>query len=51
MVRTQIYLTQAEQNALCGLPQALSYLESRSEPLLLSSITGAELFTGVRKME
>ena len=36
---------------LRGLPQALTYLESRSEPLLLSSITVAELFVGVREGE
>lgn len=33
------------------LPQAVAYLESRSEPLLLSSITVAELFAGVREGE
>ncbi len=36
---------------LRGEPQAITYLEERAEPLLLSSITVAELFAGVRDGE
>lgn len=36
---------------LRGEPRAIIYLEDRAEPLLLSSITVAELFAGVRDGE
>ena len=34
---------------LRGVPEAVTYLEERSETLLLSAITVAELFAGVRE--
>lgn len=34
---------------LRGIPEAVTYLEDRAETLLLSSITVAELFAGVRE--
>ena len=33
---------------LRGRPEAVSYLENRTEPLLISAVTVAELYAGVR---